>query len=107
MLHVFPVLGSEVRGDVMLQTGDSVLDNGRRARQPLQVQQVRKAIRWVGTCLLSVGSASPDLRSPGLAVCTAAASRQGLVPFTPVGAGTLHTLCCSKPSYAARLKFAL
>lgn len=80
----------------MLQTGDSLLDNWPRT------------IRWVGTCLLSVGSASPDLWGPALPVSTAAASRQGLVPFTPVGAGTLHTrLCCSKPSYAARLTFAL
>lgn len=73
MLHLFSVLGSEVRGDVMLQTGNSLLDNGPRT------------IRWVGTCLLTVGSAGPDLWSPALPVSTAAASRQGLVPFTPMG----------------------
>lgn len=62
MLHLFPGMGSEVRGDVMFQPGDSLLHGGQRARrrsaQRLKLS-VRRAIRRVagpphtggGSCL--------------------------------------------------------
>lgn len=71
MLHLFPVMGSEVRGDVMFQPGDSLLDSGQRARrrsaQRLKLS-VRRAIRrvagWqapVPNRLLDFGPTRPDL----------------------------------------------